>query len=134
MEVTNEQSEETPRLTVGDLGVAAWACSELFNFMLEGYEQEEYGEMTKEQIEQAMHQLRTSFVKFDALASALSPDRVTDEEVDEIVESGDLSDENVEKLADWVEDQIEPHELTDSEEEWPEQSSEEHDEDEPWSE
>ena len=117
MEVTNEQSEETPRLTVGDLGVAAWACSELFNFMLEGYEQEDYGGMTKEQIEQAMHKLRTSFIKFDALASALSPDRVTDEQVDEIVESGDLSDENVEKLTDWVEDQIEPHELTDSEEE-----------------
>jgi hypothetical protein len=73
MNVTNEQTEETPRLTVADLGVAAWACSELFNFMLEGYEQEEYGEMTKEQIEEAMHKLRTSFVKFDALAETLSP-------------------------------------------------------------
>lgn len=72
MNVTNEQTEETPRLTIADLGVAAWACSELFNFMLEGYEQEEYGEMTKEQIEEAMHKLRTSFVKFDALAEALS--------------------------------------------------------------
>ena len=132
MEVTNEQSEETPRLTVGDLGVAAWACSELFNFMLEGYEQEEYGEMTKEQTEQALNKLRMSFIKFDALASALSPDRVTDEQVDEIVESGDLSDENVEKLTDWAEDQIEPHELTDSEEEWPEEESEPEDED--WSE
>ena len=132
MEVTNEQSTETPRLTVGDLGVAAWACSELFNFMLEGYEQEEYGEMTKEQTEQALGQLRASFIKFDALASALSPDRVTDEEVDEIVESGDLSDKNVEKLTEWVEDQIEPHELTDSEEEWPEEESEPEDED--WSE
>ena len=111
MEVTNEQSEETPRLTVGDLGVAAWACSELFNFMLEGYEQEEYGEMTKEQTEQAMNKLRMSFIEIDALASALSPDRVTDEQVDEIVESGDLSDENVEKLTEWVEDQIEPHGL-----------------------
>jgi len=88
--------------------------------------------MTKEQTEQAMHQLRTSFIKFDALASALSPDRVTDEEVDEIVESGDLSDENVEKLVGWVEDQIEAHELTDSEEEWPEEESEPEDED--WSE
>ena len=73
MEVTNEQSEETPRLTIGDLGVAAWACSELYNYMLEGYEQEEYGEMTKEQIEEAMDKLRTSFVKFDALAESLSP-------------------------------------------------------------
>ena len=132
MQVTNEQQEETPRLTVGDLGVAAWACSELFNYMLEGYEQEEYGEMTKEQTEQALNKLRMSFVKFDALASALSPEPVTDEQVDEIVESGDLSDENVEKLTEWVEDQIEPHELTDSEEEWPEQESEP--EDEEWSE
>lgn len=74
MEVTNEQQEETPRLTVGDLGVAAWACSELFNYMLEGYEQEDYGGMSKEQIEQAMNRLRLSFVKFDALANALSPE------------------------------------------------------------
>ena len=72
MEVTNEQSEETPRLTIGDLGVAAWACSELYNYMLEGYEQEEYGDMTKEQIEEAMDKLRTSFVKFDSLAEALN--------------------------------------------------------------
>lgn len=74
MEVTNEQSEETPRLTVGDLGVAAWACSELFNFMLEGYEEEDYGEMSKEQMEAAMNKLRTTFIKFDSLASALSPE------------------------------------------------------------
>ena len=72
MEVTNEQLEETPRLTIGDLGVAAWACSELYNYMLEGYEQEEYGEMTKEQIEEAMNKLRASFVKFDSLAEALN--------------------------------------------------------------
>lgn len=96
MQVTNEQSEETPRLTVGDLGVAAWACSELFNFMLEGYEQEEYGEMTKEQTEQALNKLRTSFIKFDALASALSPEQETG----------------------WVDDQIESHELPD--EDWSE--------------
>ena len=118
MEVTNEQSEETPQLTLGDLGVAAWAYSELFNFMLEGYEQEEYGEMTKEQTEQALGKLRTSFIKFDALASALSPEPVTDEQVDEIVESGDLSDENVEKLSCWVDDQIEACELPD--EDWSE--------------
>ena len=72
MEITNEQTEETPRLTIADLGVAAWACSELFNYMLEGYEQEDYGELTKEQMEQAMNKLRTSFIKFDALADALT--------------------------------------------------------------
>ena len=72
MEVTNEQTEQTPRLTIADLGVAAWACSELFNYMLEGYEKEDYGELTKEQIEQAMNKLRATFVKFDALADALT--------------------------------------------------------------
>lgn len=82
MEITNEQNEETPRLTVGDLGIAAWACSELFNFMLEGYEQEEYGEMTKEQTEQTLNKLRASFVKFDALAEALSPKEETSESKD----------------------------------------------------
>ena len=72
MEVTNEQTEETPRLTVADLGVAAWATSELFNYMLEGYEAEEYGGMTKEQMEQSMNTLRTAFIKFDALVQALN--------------------------------------------------------------
>ena len=73
MEVTNEQAEETPRLTVADLGVAAWACSELYNYMLEGYEQEDYGELSKEQMEEAMQKLRSSFVKFDSLAEVLAP-------------------------------------------------------------
>ena len=72
MEITNEQTEETARLTISDLGVAAWACSELFNYMLEGYEQEDYGELDKEQYEQAMSKLRSSFIKFDALADALT--------------------------------------------------------------
>ena len=72
MEITNEQTEETPRLTIADLGVAAWACSELFNYMLEGYEQEDYGELDKEQYEQSITKLRSSFIKFDALADALT--------------------------------------------------------------
>ena len=72
MEVTNEQTEETLRLTIADLGVAAWACSELFNYMLEGYEQEDYGELSKESYEEAMNKLRSSFVKFDALAETLT--------------------------------------------------------------
>ena len=79
MEITNEQTEETPRLTVADLGVAAWACSELYNYMLEGYEQEDYGELTKEQVEEAMTKLRSSFVKFDSLAEILAPKEEMDE-------------------------------------------------------
>jgi len=73
MEVTNEQTEETPRLTIADLGVAAWACSELYNYMLEGYEQEDYGELSQEQLDAAMQTLRSSFVKFDSLAEILAP-------------------------------------------------------------
>jgi len=83
MEITNEQPEETPRLTIADLGVAAWACSELFNYMLEGYEQEEYGELNKEQMEQAMNKLRATFVKFDSLASALSKGEENEERTTE---------------------------------------------------
>ena len=80
MEVSNEQTEETTRLTIADLGVAAWACSELFNYMLEGYEQEEYGDLSKEQIEQAMNKLRATFIKFDALASTLSEENKNERE------------------------------------------------------
>ena len=78
MEVTNEQLEETPKLTIGDLGVAAWATSELYNFLLSGYNEEDYGDMTKEQIEESMNKLRASFIKFDALARALG-EEVADE-------------------------------------------------------
>ena len=83
MEITNEQTEETARLTISDLGVAAWACSELFNYMLEGYEQEDYGELTKEQMEQAMTKLRATFVKFDSLANALTKGEQNDSEFKE---------------------------------------------------
>ena len=72
MQITNEETEETTRLTIADLGVAAWACSELFNYMLEGYEEEDYGDLTKEQMEEAMNKLRSSFTKFDSLAQALA--------------------------------------------------------------
>ena len=78
MEVTNEQPEETLRLTIGDLGVAAWATSELYNFLLSGYNEEEYGDMTKEQVEESMNKLRASFVKFDSLARTLG-EEVADE-------------------------------------------------------
>ena len=71
MEVTNEQTEETLRLTIADLGVAAWATSELYNFLLSGYNEEDYGELTKEQVEESMNKLRSSFIKFDSLARAL---------------------------------------------------------------
>jgi hypothetical protein len=82
MEVTNEQTEETLRLTIADLGVAAWATSELYNFLLSGYNEEDYGEMTKEQVEESMNKLRSSFIKFDSLARALG-EEVADENQNE---------------------------------------------------
>ena len=89
MEITNEQTEETKRLTVADLGVAAWACSELYNYMLEGYEQEDYGDLSKEQMEQTLTMLRSSFVKFDSLAEILAP---KEEEPSSCCEAGSCSE------------------------------------------
>jgi len=71
MEVTNEESTETPLLTNGDLAIAAYAISQCFNAYLESYEREDYEEMTKEQMESSMNALQASFAKFDALVRVL---------------------------------------------------------------
>jgi hypothetical protein len=72
MQVTNQNSEETPLLTHGDLAIAAYAISQCFNAYLESYESENYtGEMTKEQMESSMNSLQLSFNKFDALVRTL---------------------------------------------------------------
>lgn len=83
MEVTNEEQKVTGGLTIGDLGVAAWACSEIFNFMLEGYNEEDYGDMSKEQVEETLERLRTSFIKFDTLARALIGNEEAEHDEDE---------------------------------------------------
>tara|TARA_R100001015_G_C4630202_1_gene191668 strand:- start:2708 stop:2962 length:255 start_codon:yes stop_codon:yes gene_type:complete len=67
MEITNEQQDDTSLLTKADLVSATWAISEVFNYMLEGYNKEEYGEMTKEQAEHTLNSLRTAFIKFDSI-------------------------------------------------------------------
>ena len=71
MEVTNENPHETPLLTQGDLAIAAYALSEVFNSYLEQYELEEYGELSKEQMETSMNNLRLTFIKFDSMLKAL---------------------------------------------------------------
>mgnify|MGYP005694012379 CR=1 FL=1 len=50
MDVTNDYPQENPLLTQGDLAIAAYALSEVFNSYLEQYQQEQYGELTKDQI------------------------------------------------------------------------------------
>tara|TARA_R110001583_G_scaffold128675_3_gene280518 strand:- start:533 stop:775 length:243 start_codon:yes stop_codon:yes gene_type:complete len=71
MNVTNEQPQDTPLLTQGDLALAAYALSEVFNSYLSQYNEKDYGEMTKEQMEDSMNNLRTAFVKFDSLLKVI---------------------------------------------------------------
>ena len=80
MEITNENPHQTPLLTEGDLAIAAFALSEVFNSYLEKYQEEDYGELTKEQMETSMNNLRLTFVKFDSMLQALKPQQ---EEINE---------------------------------------------------
>jgi hypothetical protein len=81
MEVTNENAEDTLRLTKGDLAVAAFALSETFNAYLGAYQAEEFGEMSKEQYETSLNHLRTAFVKFDSLLKSMPSEEANDSEV-----------------------------------------------------
>jgi hypothetical protein len=90
MEVTNENSEETPLLTHGDLAIAAYAISQCFNAYLESYEAEEYvNDMSKEQMESSMNSLQMSFTKFDAIVKTLQ----IQAENEDNVEATDTSEE-----------------------------------------
>ena len=71
MEVTNEKPEETPLLTQGALALTAYALSEVFNSYLQQYNEEDYGELSKEQMDTSMTNLRTAFVKFDSLLKVM---------------------------------------------------------------
>jgi len=72
MEVTNQNPDETPLLTQGDLALAAYALSEVFNSYLEQYQEEDYGDLSKDQMETSMNNLRTAFVKFDSLLKTMA--------------------------------------------------------------
>ena len=72
MDITNEKPSETPLLTQGDLALAAYALSEVFNSYLSQYQQKDYGELTKEEMESSMVNLRTAFVKFDSLLKTMA--------------------------------------------------------------
>jgi hypothetical protein len=74
VEVTNENPHETPLLTQGDLAVAAFCVSEVFNSYLENYEEEDYGDLNKEEMEASMNNLRLTFIKFDSMLKALNPE------------------------------------------------------------
>ena len=73
MEVTNEEQNETPRLTQADLAIAAFALAETFNLYLERYEAEDFEIMNKEQYEGSLNGLRIAFSKFDAICQSMNP-------------------------------------------------------------
>ena len=74
MEITNEEPEQSTGLTQGDLAIAAYALAETFNSYLEQYDAEDFGELSKEQMESSMGSLRTAFTKFDAILKAMQPE------------------------------------------------------------
>ena len=86
MEVTNDVQHETAGLTQGDLAMAAFALAEVFNSYLEKYNEDDYGGLSKDQMENSMHSLRLAFVKFDSLLKVINPPET--EEVAEEEEQG----------------------------------------------
>ena len=91
MEVTNEYQHDTAGLTQGDLAMAAFALAEVFNSYLEKYQEDDFGTLSKDQMEQSMHSLRLAFTKFDSLLKAINPEATATESVndDEPTETND---------------------------------------------
>ena len=83
MEVTNEHQQETAGLTQGDLAMAAFALAEVFNSYLEKYNEEDFGSLSKDQMEQSMHSLRLAFAKFDSLLKIINPEAAGETETTE---------------------------------------------------
>lgn len=79
MNVTNEKSEDTPLLTHADLAMAAFCLSEVFNSYLERYQEEDFGELTKEQMETSMNNLRNAFIKYDSLIKVMAEGQQSNE-------------------------------------------------------
>ena len=80
MDITNENQEDTALLTQGDLALAAYALSEVYNSYLERYNEEDYGDSNKEQMEKSMTSLRISFTKFDSLLKVMVDKGVSNED------------------------------------------------------
>jgi hypothetical protein len=89
--LTNEDQEETLGLTKGDLAVASFALAETFNSYLTSYNEDDYGELTKEEMETSMHRLRIAFIKIDSMLQAMNQqeDEIAHEEPEEGQEESD---------------------------------------------
>tara|TARA_R100000657_G_C4642594_1_gene88211 strand:- start:214 stop:468 length:255 start_codon:yes stop_codon:yes gene_type:complete len=77
----NKMEQVDTRLHTGDLAIAAYALAEVFNSFLVMYENEVYEEMSKEEMETTMNQIRTTFIKFNALAEVSYEGQQNDSEV-----------------------------------------------------
>jgi hypothetical protein len=72
--------------------------AETFNSYLNSYNEEDYGELTQEEMETSMHRLRVAFIKIDSMLKAMNQheDEMALKELEE--EQGD-SDENQDEEA-----------------------------------
>ena len=91
--LTNENAEETPGLTKGDLAVASFALAETFNSYLTSYNEDDYGELTKEEMETSMHRLRVAFIKIDSMLRAMNQQE-DEMALKELEKEAEESDEN----------------------------------------
>ena len=90
MNVTNESQQETAGITKEDLAIASYALAEVFNSFLAAYGEDDYGDGTKEQMEQSMDKIRTTFVKFDTLLNFINKAEDSEEQPQE--EANDSED------------------------------------------
>ena len=80
MNVTNDPQEQTAGITKEDLAIASYALAEVFNSFLSAYGEDDYGDGTKEQMEQSMDKIRTTFIKFDTLLNFINVAENAEEE------------------------------------------------------
>jgi hypothetical protein len=79
METLNQKSEV--KLTNRDLALAAYSLAELHNMYLRALEEQSYSEeMTKEQMEETIENIRLAHVKFDAILEATTDPAAEQEE------------------------------------------------------
>ena len=64
----------------GCLTIASYALAEVFNSFLAAYGEDDYGDGTKEQMEQSMDKIRTTFIKFDTLLNFINVAESAEEE------------------------------------------------------
>ena len=68
--------------------MASYALAEVFNSFLAAYQEEDYGDGTKEQMEDSMNRIRTAFIKFDGLLHSINQEEDNNDSEDQSAASG----------------------------------------------